>query len=255
MDDRAGSWTVVRREAAGCARAGLSGAAFWLALEFLLRDAGLLVVFLAGAAVGAAPDPGRIHALNVLLLAPTLALLAAVFRRRVRGAGLGPVDLGYRGWPWAAATGLAAGVVMLGIALLTARLEGRFVDTDHEHEYLAGLLAAGPWIAGLLIPLNGLLGPAVEEYAWRGYIQSRLVAAWGPSRGIAAAALCFALKHIVVNLSVTRALTLLVGAAALGIVGARWGTWASTGAHMAANLIPTVRLFLEALERKAWSSP
>jgi membrane protease YdiL (CAAX protease family) len=93
------------------------------------------------------------------------------------------------------------------------------------------------WIA-LLIG-NGVAAPLSEEFAWRGYVQTRIQTAWGAAPAVVVAAALFAAKHVVVDRSVLRIVTLVTGALALGVVRARYGTTASSLAHTILNLAGT----------------
>lgn len=50
-----------------------------------------------------------------------------------------------------------------------------------------------PWLLSLLLIL--LIGPA-EEIFWRGYVQDRMSAKWGPSRGFLLATAAYTLVHV-----------------------------------------------------------
>jgi membrane protease YdiL (CAAX protease family) len=100
-------------------------------------------------------------------------------------------------------------------------------------------LAGGAWIGPLLLVANGIVVPVSEELAWRGVIQSSLARAWGMAGTVAVTALALALKHVIVDGSVMRLTSLMVGALELCGVRARWGTGSSTVTHLVANFLAT----------------
>ncbi|MDR7481025.1 MAG: CPBP family intramembrane glutamic endopeptidase [Armatimonadota bacterium] len=223
-----------------CLRAGLSTALLWVVVEAGLRWTGLGLVLWWDAA-RAPVTVGTLFWANVVAVIPPLLVLAWLVARRVRRDGLTWTDLGYRPWRvgvWPAAGAAAAA---LGTVLAIEPWEDAlFPNAARQHLWDEGRRLAGPLIGLLAVPVNGLLGPLVEEFAWRGYIQTRMILALGSSTGIVATALLFAAKHAVVDVTLSRSVTVTVVAFVLGIVGARWGTQASTVTHMAANAVATL---------------
>ncbi len=199
------------------ARGGVQAACLWLSVEVLVRRTGL--------------PASQIAAMLILML---------VFRRRVLRERLTTADLGYRWSRPAVLAGAISSVVLLAIFLGTAAVDRAVFDAGDDARWPRRLAEAGPGAMLALVLGNGLLAPLVEEYAWRGYIQTRLVHEWGLAAGLAATAVGFAAKHLVVDWSVVRPTTLLVGSAALSVIAHRWGTAASTLAHAATNTAATL---------------
>jgi len=86
------------------------------------------------------------------------------------------------------------------------------------------LLASGAVIAA----------PLGEELFFRGYVQSRLVARWGPAAGLVISSLLFAAAHM----DVMHALAILPVGLVLGYIALRTGSiWTSMGIHAANNTL------------------
>jgi len=239
-------------------RAGLGAAALWLVLEFTTRYTVLLgsggfLLATGGATADDLRGPlGLI--VNAAAAGAAMALLGTVFYRRCVKEGARTVDLGYEFTRRALLAGAVGGVVLMGLLEGTHSIDElvfsrwdllRALQPTEEEE----LRIAGQAVAALglvLIPANGILTPIVEEFAWRGYMQSRLVAGWGAGAGILVTAACFAAKHMIVDVSIGRASTLVVGSLVLGLVRHRWGTGASTTTHLALNLVSSLRYLLAA---------
>lgn len=225
-------------------RAGLSGAGLWVLIEFAARTGLGWAVLRLARLVGRGPGLGETYLLSAALMWPAVIILGIVFYRRVRREGLTWAELGYRSGRSAITAGLIAGAVFLGLGVVSY-IDAYLFGRGEAERYKQAMLAAGPVAELILLPVNGILGPAVEELAWRGYVQTHLVWGWGPRTGIVVTSLLFAAKHNLVDLSLGRSIGLLVGALLLGIVGYRWGTVASTIAHVVANFISTLALLLD----------
>ena len=239
-------------------RAGVGGAALWLVLEFTARYTVLLGssgFLLATGGVLAADLRGPLGLiLNAAAAGAAMVLLGTVFYRRSVKEGARTVDLGYEFTRRALLAGAVGGVVLMGLLegthgideLVFSRwdLLRALQPTEEEELRIAGQAVVA--LGLVLIPANGILTPIVEEFAWRGYIQSRLVAGWGAGAGILVTAACFAAKHMIVDVSMGRASTLIVGSLVLGLVRHRWGTGASTMTHLALNLVSSLRYLLAA---------
>lgn len=227
-------------------RAGLSAVLLWLVVEAAMRWTGVALVR-RWAAAGGAITIGTVFWANIVLLVPTALALAWLFARRVRREGLSRAALHYRSWRVGVWPALGAVVVIFAFVWVVGPWEDAlFGDERRERAWEEGQRAAGPLVGLVAVPANGLLIPVVEEFAWRGYIQTRMVLALGRPAGVVTTAVLFAAKHVVVDLSLGRVFTLTGGALVLGGVGARWGTQASTVTHGALNLIAT---FLETVLR------
>jgi len=230
-------------------RAGLSAVVMWVGIEFGIRTAGGVAIGLTFLAVTGwgEPPPGHIGALSFGLLAPALLVLWVAFHRRIRRDRIGLPELGYR-FTWTAGLiGIASGVSLLGVLWLTAAIDTRIFGPNIE---FLNIVAATPMLGILaLFVANGLLAPIVEELAWRGYIQGRLALGGGPRAALLATVLFFAVKHMIVDVSLSRSVTLVVASLALGVIRDRWGTFASTLAHFAMNFTATTAAVFEALTR------
>jgi len=104
------------------------------------------------------------------------------------------------------------------------------------------------WLANLapvlkamsLILVNGLFVPVAEEYLWRGLVQVRLIRVLSTPFAIGLTAVLFSLKHVLVDASLGRFLTLVAFGAICGVVAQR-NSWRSSAAlHMVVNTVLTV---------------
>ncbi|MGH2396274.1 MAG: lysostaphin resistance A-like protein [bacterium] len=237
------------------AKSGLKAAGLWTVVEFAIR-AGLVAVAASGLALaGHLPRESALSGMFVgMALAVPLALaavvLGAIFWRRATREGLELRDLGYLFSRPHAFAGVASGLFLLPLVIFgTDRIDtALFPDAAKRFESLTRLIASGGQaVTASLLLANGILGPIVEEFAWRGYIQYKFNRALGTWVGLAATALPFAAKHIVVDLSFGRTTSLLLGAFALGLIRQRWGTAASTTAHITVNFVATFDAFVTPL--------
>jgi membrane protease YdiL (CAAX protease family) len=224
----------------------LGAIAAWVVVEAGVRWTAQALLVLA------APDgraaPGRLEAADAWALLMVAGLSWALFARLARARQLGWSGLGYRLDRAAMAAGLLGGLAMAAAAAGAAvGVDVPVFGLRLDDEKLRGVVEAGPWVAALMLLGNGIAGPAAEEYAWRGYIQRAAVAAWGRGTGVALTAGAFAAKHVLVDLSVARTASLLIVAVGLGLVAARWGTAASTIAHVILNTGASVALLVLAL--------
>jgi membrane protease YdiL (CAAX protease family) len=206
-------------------RAALLAIAIWITSEFLIRSVGIALVLLV---LGWRPPeelPFRTAGLlNAALQWPALLVPLMVTLVRSRREGLTRRELGYRASWQLAGLGVLAGLAM-GAAtdLLATPLDERLFQTRSPDRVLHGIAAAGVPGAVVLLAGNGMLAPLVEEFVWRGYIQSRLTLAWPPWVAVAVTASFFAAKHVVVDLSLERTATLVTVSFILGMIAWRWG--------------------------------
>lgn len=227
-------------------RAGLGAAVRWSLIEFSVRD--LILIAIAGLVLhfGNRLRPGELMILNYGLLWPAMLILGLVFLRRIQREGLTWAALGYGSWRSAILPGLIGAIVALGLAFVEDPMTHKLFGTESADQFMEMRRAAGlPVGIFLLLPANGVLAPVVEELAWRGYIQTRLIRGWGSCTGIAVTVLLFALNHVVVDASFHRILGLLTGGLVLGVVGYRWGTSASTVSHVLMNSAATLIALFE----------
>jgi membrane protease YdiL (CAAX protease family) len=104
------------------------------------------------------------------------------------------------------------------------------------------------WLANLapilnavsLILVNGLFVPVAEEYLWRGLVQVRLIRILSMPFAIGLTAVLFSLKHVVVDASLGRFLTLVVFGVICGVVAQRSSWRRSAALHMVVNTVLTV---------------
>lgn len=233
------------------ARAGLRAAGLWTLLEFAIRY-GLIVAAAGGLVLfhGKVPRESDINPLQAgMIAAIPLALsaisLAMVFKRWATQEQLTLRDLGYQFDRRSVLAGVASGLFLILVGWPTSSVDAiLFKDGSTSFEMLVRLMIrGGPLVLVAMLVANGILTPIAEEYAWRGYIQHRLVQAWGMRLGLLLTALLFAAKHIVVDVSLGRTTTLLVLAGLVGLIRWRWGTTASTVAHCVLNLFGTSLVF------------
>lgn len=226
----------------GGAALGLAVAAGWVVLEAVLRRG--LVPPLASA-LG---DP---FAADWAVMVGGFPLVAGLLLWIAARRGRSPGELGY---DWSLRS-IVAGVVGIVAALVVvaaaAQVDALLFSLDRFGASfgtaVGDALRATPALAALFLLGNGLVVPVTEEAAWRGVVQSELVEAWGVPAGIVTTAILFALKHVVVDLSVVRVTTLLALGLVLGLVRHRFGTASSTITHAGVNTISTASLIVAAL--------
>jgi len=89
------------------------------------------------------------------------------------------------------------------------------------------------------IGVNGILVPIAEEYLWRGMIQARLLRVLPAAAAIGTTAVFFSLKHVVVDASWGRFLTLVAFGSICGVLAWRH-TWRTSAAlHLIVNTAAT----------------
>lgn len=237
-------------------KAGLKAAGLWTVIEFVIRGVLLLAIGIALLASGilskeSVGSGAFLGPATVGTLALALVVLVLIFRRRIRREGLEwQIHLGYRFGRRELVAGVVCGALLLVLIQWGTSYADEFLFPGGSKiaEMLLKLFAeAGPVTAAAMLVVNGILAPVVEEFAWRGYIQYRLTQGWGVSMGLAATALLFAAKHVVVDLSLSRTTSLVVGGFALGLIRQRWGTGASTAAHVTLNFTGTLAALFDVL--------
>lgn len=150
--------------------------------------------------------------------------------------GLERSRLGALGW-W---------IVPLGALALNQAVDAGFeLSGFGRGNMLEGVLkllagARGPMLA-VAILIVGALSATCEELFFRGYLQRRLVARWGPLAGILLASLWFGLAHLDWHHSLFAfAFGVFVGAAAW----AADSTWPAIVAHVVNNTVSVLTLVL-----------
>lgn len=217
-------------------------AAAWIVLEVALRR---------GAVPHLASLVGTPFGADWAMLAVGFPAVAGLLSWIAVRRGSDPAEWGYE---WSARS-VVAGVVGIGAVIAVTAVTGRidsalFGLEGVEAAFTAAVgdaVRATPALAVLLLVGNGVLGPLAEEQVWRGIVQSELVDSWGAVAGIAATAVLFALKHVVVDLSVARLTTLLALGLAFGILRHRFGTVSSAITHVGVNTISSAALVAVAL--------
>lgn len=174
------------------------------------------------------PPPFTIGGM-ILLLAIFLRVYAlpSGWGRRVRARSrVRPVG---RAWPWLLVT--APGIVGLSVGLWCALLAlGMASETDLGEQMQKFIAQPGGEIAFYLLAI--LVGPVMEEFAFRGWIQRPLERRWGADLAIPLSALLFALAHMQADyVPVRLAAGLVLGYA----VYATRSIWAGVALHVAWN--------------------
>ena len=90
-----------------------------------------------------------------------------------------------------------------------------------------------------LIGVNGFFVPIAEEYLWRGVIQARLSQALPAVAAIAVTAVLFSLKHVAVDASWGRFLTLTAFGGICGFLAQRHSWRSSAALHLLVNTAAT----------------
>jgi len=216
---------------------GLGVAVGWLFTELLLRWGVGFALLSAGLSPVAAD--WTLLLVGVPLVAGFLSWIA--LRR-----GMTPGEWGHDASRSALAAGAAGAPVLLGAIAVTGRVDAALFGLDELEagvaETIGDELAATPALAVLFLLGNGIAVPVAEEQVWRGIVQTKLVDAWGVPAGIGVTAALFALKHVVVDLSVARPTTLLALALGFGLLRHRYGTTSSTVAHLGVNFASSAAL-------------
>lgn len=214
----------------------------WIVFELLLRRG--VVSVLAPTYGGFAVD------WTILLIGfPGIAVVLSVVALK---AGQDPDRWGYE---WSKRAG-AAGVGGIGIAVVlvavTAQVDAVLFGLESTGaafgDVVQETLQQTPLLAVVFLLGNGVAVPIAEEQVWRGIVQTEFVARWGTVIGIGLTAILFALKHVVVDLSIARLTTLLVLGLVLGVLRHRYGTVSTVITHIGMNLLSTASVVLLVLQ-------
>lgn len=196
------------------------------------------------------PVVGTLRVNDMLALAMAYTLLTVTFgslmdadwRRELRGLWEALRDFTTR-WtytPWLL-------VLMLGLVVLPAVDRWLWAGLHfpmRASSFRNAVTWLPQWAPALevlaLVAVNGILVPIAEEYLWRGLIQARLLRVLPGAVAIGMTAILFSLKHVVVDASWGRFLTLVAFGSICGIVAQRH-TWRSSAAlHLFVNTTTTV---------------
>lgn len=171
----------------------------WPVVAAILAAQAIAVVLAVPVAPGAAE---RVEGLGAVRLAAlglatsaALAAIALLFgwaspEPLGRRLATGPSRLGAAAWALALAGHVALAVAVAGIA----RAAG--VASDAGRALGAAVAGARPLGAALLVLAAIAAAPLAEELLFRGNVQTRLVARWGPAVGVATTAALVALGHL-----------------------------------------------------------
>lgn len=95
-------------------------------------------------------------------------------------------------------------------------------------------------VAISLLLVNGIFVPIVEEWLWRGLIQPRFVGRLGLAFGVLITAFLFSLKHMIVDASLGRLLTLTGFGLIIGVIAHRQDWQSAAVAHVLVNSIASI---------------
>jgi membrane protease YdiL (CAAX protease family) len=210
-------------------RTAVFSAGLWTLIEVFARR-------IAGRILGSVTDDELAGDMLITLI--ELPLSAWIIGRIGTRNGFGPEVWDYHWTPRTVIGGIAAGVVGLASLAVTASLDSTLFDGMDDAEVVDEKTSTAA--SSLLVGVNGVMVPIIEEFAWRGIIQTALVKRFSPPLGIGVTSIAFAVKHVVVDRSLGRLTTLLTLASILGIVRHRLGIGASTVTHLTANLTASV---------------
>jgi len=147
------------------------------------------------------PDQMLLQSLPALIAGSLASSFALVFTLLVIVQPTTPTALRLKpGWE----TGRALGVMVLGMLALGQTLDsltwlvglGERGSMVIVRRVLEG--AVGPDLFGAVL-VFGVIAGAAEEVFFRGYMQTRLTEAWGPTRAIVVTAACFGVLHVDVS--------------------------------------------------------
>jgi hypothetical protein len=173
--------------------------------------------------------------------------LWALFDRRRRRMGQSLADLGYQ-FTWRGGIlGAVCGLALVAAVRLTAEIDARLFGPAGDAGRLPAFAEAGVWAVLPFLLGNAVLAPVVEEFAWRGHIQATFQKERGEAVALVATALLFAAKHVLIDLSLDRFTSLVIGSFLLGLVRLRLGTFAGTVAHFGLNFVASTVFMVTAL--------
>ncbi len=144
----------------------------------------------------------------------------------------------YTGWIVAAA--LSLGLFSILDRLLWASMHLPMLTSSARNSTVWLPTFAPVLKATSLIFVNGLYVPVGEEFLWRGFVQSRLARVMSPSAAISITAVCFSLKHVLVDASFGRALTITALGLIFGIVAHRKSWREAAALHILINTFSSI---------------
>jgi len=141
---------------------------------------------------------------------------------------------------WIVATALSLGLLPILDRLVWAGMHLPML-TSSARNSIVWLPTFAPLLKGTsFIFVNGLCVPLGEEFLWRGFVQSRLVRAVPVPLAIGITAVCFSLKHVLVDASFGRALTIAALGIIFGILAHRKSWRASAALHIFINTLSSI---------------
>lgn len=223
---------------------GLAGgiAVGWIALELLLRR-GVVSVLAPTFVSGYTVD------WTILLVGfPGMAVMLSLIAVRT---GQDSNKWGYEWTVRAIAAGLLGIVIAIVLSSVTAQIDATLFGLGEVSTAVGNAMGAvlqeTPMLAVVFILGNGIAVPIAEEQVWRGIVQTELVDSLGAVAGVLLTAVLFALKHVVVDLTIARITTLVALGLVLGVLRHRYGTVSSITTHIGMNLFGSVSIVLVAL--------
>lgn len=206
-----------------------------LVIGLLILHQVLLTVihYIVGPALGVSPMSPALIAATIVAAAVIMALLLWWDLRRpdrLRAVGMVRLQGDHR-----AATTVAIACVISQMPLLILALQGATVWQAGRASTLAvghALLVGGPMAGAALVAATVVVGPAIEELLYRGYLQGALARRIGSAGSIAIATLAFMLLHAEIANWVA---SICLGIAT-GFCRARTGSiWPGLAVHAANN--------------------
>lgn len=172
-----------------------------------------------------------------------VVVLALIWRNLQADEGIIFADIGLRvgRFSWPLTFGLAV-VIYLTVSMLAGvyvELTG-YVNEQQVAEWVGESQNMGPLVVGLLVLAIVVVGPAVEELIFRGYLQSALSEMMPAWAAVLVSALVFGAFHLELG---AFPLLVMVGAA-FGAVYQITGTlWPAILMHMVSNGLAVVQIF------------
>jgi membrane protease YdiL (CAAX protease family) len=141
---------------------------------------------------------------------------------------------------WILATALSVSVFPMLDRLIWGRVHLPLL-TSSAHNSIVWLATFAPVLkASSFILVNGVYVPIGEEFLWRGFVQPRLARATSLPLAIGITAVCFSLKHVLVDASLGRVLTITALGIIFGISAHRKSWKASAALHIFINTLSSI---------------
>jgi membrane protease YdiL (CAAX protease family) len=141
---------------------------------------------------------------------------------------------------WIVATALSLGLFPILDRLVWAGMHLPMLTSSARNSTVWLPTFAPVLKATSFIFVNGLFVPVGEEFLWRGFVQSRLARAISAPLAIGITAACFSLKHVLVDASFDRALTIMALGIIFGILAHRKSWRASAALHIFMNMLSSI---------------